>query len=271
MKPDNEKYQIISPDGLPITDEPFVSRQAALNYIPQWRERFEHQGYYKAIGGRIPLDELTGRLTIVPDSEAVEVMETINRQQTTWNDNALAQLMENAEDFVRITMSRFGEVHPTLLMAGPNGVSGFSRPDLSDDLKKQEFLTTGRMICIAQNVEATAFCSGGWIRKNGEVAEAAIADVPGGKEVAILVGESREGRLQNILPVQRLNEKEFVGFGKMLQEIGDAKVTGEFGHFLTLEVPDKYMRLGAEAYLASKDLTRDEKKREQEQGFGRII
>ena len=72
MKHDNEKYQILSPDGLPITDEPFESRQAALNYIPQWRERFDHQGYYRAIGGRIPLDELTGRFAVLNELGALQ-------------------------------------------------------------------------------------------------------------------------------------------------------------------------------------------------------
>lgn len=273
MKQDNEKYQIFSPDGLPITDEPFENRQAALNYIPQWRERFEHQGYYKAISGRIPLEELTGRLTIVPDSEAVEVMDEINRRQTTWSDGALARLMEYAEDYVRITMSRLGEVPPTLLMAVEKRVSGFSRPDLSSDDKKLEFLTTGRMICIARNVEAAVFCSGGWMRKNGKVTEAAMVrdDPSEQEEVAILIGESRDGKQQKILPVQRSNEKEFLGFGKMQRGIGDTKVIGEFGQFLSPEAPDKYMQMGAQAYLDSKELIKAERKRDQEKGLGRIM
>ena len=90
------------------------------------------------------------------------------------------------------------------------------------------------------------------------------------EEVAILIGESRDGKQQEILPVQRSNEKEFLGFGKMQREIGDSKVMGEFGHFLSPEVPDKYMQMGAQAYLDSKELMTG-KTREQERGLGRTI
>lgn len=274
MKPDNEKYVIISPDGLPLTHDPFESKKAALDYIPKYREGLEHQGYYAAVGRRIPLDELAGHLTVLPESAAMEVMGKVFEKNFTQHEGGLDQLMEHAKNYVRNAMSMFGDVPPTLFMAGRIGVSGFRRDDLSDDAKKREFLTTGRMMCIAQMADAAVFCSGGWMRtpEKGEVAEAAIspADSPERQEVAILVGETREGRLQSVLPIQRSDDNEFLGFGEAW-DIGEVKVTGEFGHFLSPEVPNKYMRIGAEAYLASKELTRAENIREQEKGLGRII
>lgn len=59
------KYHVLSPDGFPITLEPFNSKAEALAYIPRWCHRFKHQGYYSAVGGRIPLSALPHRLMVV--------------------------------------------------------------------------------------------------------------------------------------------------------------------------------------------------------------
>jgi len=60
-----KSYNVISPDGFPITCEPFTSKKAALDYVPLWCQRFESQGYYSAIGYKIPLNELTDYLRLV--------------------------------------------------------------------------------------------------------------------------------------------------------------------------------------------------------------
>jgi len=272
MKPDTEKYVVISPDGLPLTHDPFRNKQAALDYIPQFREGLEQQGYYAAVGRRIPLDELAGHLAIVPESEALEEMGKIFKRQTTLDESPLAEIMEKAENYVRVTMSRFGEVPPTLIMVGRHGISGFSRDDLSDEAKKQEFVTTSRMICIAEKVQAAVFCSGGFMRahKKGEVVALAPDDSLGRDEVVLLVGEEADWNVQRILPVQRSDEDEFLGFGKE-REIKGGKVAGEFGHFLAQQAPDEAMRLEAERYLEAKNLRAVNSSREREQGIGRVL
>jgi len=60
------QYHVLSPDGLPITPEPFGSLEEAARYIPTWFEMFQHQGFYAAVGNRIPLDEVTYHLSFVP-------------------------------------------------------------------------------------------------------------------------------------------------------------------------------------------------------------
>jgi hypothetical protein len=62
---ETQKWNVLSPDGFPITPEPFASEQAARDFIPRWCSRYEEQGYYSAVGGRIPLDELPDELRIV--------------------------------------------------------------------------------------------------------------------------------------------------------------------------------------------------------------
>ncbi len=78
---ENEKYNVISPDGLPITDEPFKSRQEALAYIQKWCDSFKSQGYYAGVEERIPLDELPSRLEIVAERDAPELSEGQDRDR----------------------------------------------------------------------------------------------------------------------------------------------------------------------------------------------
>ena len=59
-------FDVLSPDGFPITFEPFESKRAAREFIPKWCKRYELQGYYSTSRWEhIPLDELPDRLSIV--------------------------------------------------------------------------------------------------------------------------------------------------------------------------------------------------------------
>jgi hypothetical protein len=60
-------YHVISPDGFPITCEPFASEREALSAIPVWCQRFKNQGYYSTSNRqKIPLKELPDYLEVVP-------------------------------------------------------------------------------------------------------------------------------------------------------------------------------------------------------------
>jgi hypothetical protein len=63
-------YDVISPDGFPISCKPFPSKKAALAAIPVWCARFEQQGYYSTNRWeKIPLPELPHVLSLVPAVE----------------------------------------------------------------------------------------------------------------------------------------------------------------------------------------------------------
>lgn len=54
-----QRYDVLSPDGFSIRREgDFPSEKAREKYFLKWMKRFEHQGYYSSVNGRIPLDEL---------------------------------------------------------------------------------------------------------------------------------------------------------------------------------------------------------------------
>jgi hypothetical protein len=265
MNPANQKYHIISPDGLPLTPEPFASKQAALDYIPGWRDHLRHQGYYAGVERRIPLTELAGYLTIVPETEANEVMENMYDKISNRNQTALAQLMEKAEAYARGAMARFGEIPPTLLMSGPSGESGFCRNNLLTDAKKKEFLTTGRMMCVSQGAQAVVYCASGWAETHVRAAAVQATSGPAQEEALFLVGESKEITVKRILPVQRSDDEEFLGFGKA-REANDARVSPQVGVFLSQHAPDESMRREAGRYLAEMKVVRAKTNRGQEIG-----
>jgi hypothetical protein len=67
-KPD--KFNVLSPDGFPISAKPFNSQKEAEAAIPEWCERYEEQGHYTtADRERIPVKELPNHVKVVPEAE----------------------------------------------------------------------------------------------------------------------------------------------------------------------------------------------------------
>ena len=64
-------YDVISPDGFPITCEPFHTQEQAVKYAFQWCKRFEQQGYYSTSRReKILLEDLPECLDLVPVTAA---------------------------------------------------------------------------------------------------------------------------------------------------------------------------------------------------------
>jgi hypothetical protein len=60
-------YDVISPDGIPISCEPFKTEKEAVKYAFQWCKRFEQQGYYSTSRWeKILLEDLPENLCLVP-------------------------------------------------------------------------------------------------------------------------------------------------------------------------------------------------------------
>lgn len=67
-----KKYYVISPDGFPISREPFKSKRAAMKAVPEWCKQYERQGYYSTSNrDRIPLEELPDCVGVVPADEVI--------------------------------------------------------------------------------------------------------------------------------------------------------------------------------------------------------
>ena len=57
-------FTALSPDGLPIREKRFASREAAEQGITEFVARFRVQGYYAGVDSRLAVDEIAGRCTI---------------------------------------------------------------------------------------------------------------------------------------------------------------------------------------------------------------
>jgi len=53
-----KEFNILSPDGINISQENFYIPEQAEEYFFQWQKRFEIQGYYSSNKGRISLKDL---------------------------------------------------------------------------------------------------------------------------------------------------------------------------------------------------------------------
>ena len=58
------RFQVLSPDGLPIEPKTYASETAARAALARWSQRFQAQGYYAGVTGRIPLEELLDRCEV---------------------------------------------------------------------------------------------------------------------------------------------------------------------------------------------------------------
>jgi hypothetical protein len=60
------RWQVYSPDGLPILPGDYHSEAAARRALVRWAARFTLQGYYRSTRGRIPLGELLAHCRVDP-------------------------------------------------------------------------------------------------------------------------------------------------------------------------------------------------------------
>ena len=63
------RYAVISPDGIPSHPEPLVGIEDARKEKAAFVERYKTQGYYAAVGQRIPWEELERHVRIEPWGE----------------------------------------------------------------------------------------------------------------------------------------------------------------------------------------------------------
>ena len=62
-----QRFNILSPDGFSIHhSDTYVSPEKAWEAFDEWKKRYETQGYYSSVGGRIPLDELKDHCKLIP-------------------------------------------------------------------------------------------------------------------------------------------------------------------------------------------------------------
>jgi hypothetical protein len=189
---------------------------------------------------------------------------------------ALEELMKSAELLAQTEMRTQGKVHPTLLMNGADGIGMLQPKQLASEREKDHFLQVGRLTCIAHGAIATVLVTESWMvtPKRGEQLDLSVppSKSPNRQEVVTIMGETRQGHAQKILPIVRSEQGEFIGFsmGNPDMEAKDVNVKGRFSQFLSITEPDDEARELAKEVLRRIGLSRQKKQEERkDRGMGR--
>jgi hypothetical protein len=150
MKTDRVHWTVLSPDGVPIAPGTYPSEEAARKALAVWCKRFEAQGYYAAVNGRIALSDLPGRCRIesdeTPDVKFARIADEI-KSNADWRallagtyDDELTALDEIAKHYGGESWNTGGGIYVAVLPLG-----------LHDALA-----VTGECICRYHNAKATS-------------------------------------------------------------------------------------------------------------------
>ena len=140
------------------------------------------------------------------------------RPPPTGIPRTLGDLMATAEYMADHSLRKDGKFHPTLLLLGNQGPLILHPDNLNDDQAKDVFLTTARLLCIAQAATSVVMALEAWAKfpKPGEPfnPQEMPSESMERKEVVILVGESRGQAMQKCLPIVRTDTGGYFGFGE---------------------------------------------------------
>lgn len=183
---------------------------------------------------------------------------------------ALKQLMTHAELFALQSMRTIGQVPATLFIQTVEGPIALRPRSLGSTEAKDDFAATARLMCIAHKASATVLVAESWFRtaKKGQSLDLSVApsEAPDRQEIVAIMGETRYGAAQKMLPIMRTAGR-FEGFGEALaveSGRGDYKTQGRFSSFLPEQYPDQHSQDRAREILKAKMFGQV-----REQGHGR--
>jgi hypothetical protein len=194
---------------------------------------------------------------------------------TTTNDesqDAVKKLMDDAEMMAHYSIRQRGSITPTLLIHGVDGNVSLTPTSMGNDDGKDRFVQQARLVCLAHGADAAVFMSEAWMRMPKKLGEAFDASIPPSQaadkvETVIIMGETRTGHCQKILPILRTEQGKFMGFGEMPEIIKAAdSVKGRFAQFIPPKVPDEETREMAKQAIKFMGMVDGEEKRERGQG-----
>ena len=167
----------------------------------------------------------------------------------------LDDLLAQAEHYANYSMRDSGRGPPTLFLIGADGPVMFVPESMADDSAKDDFAATAHLMCIAYAASACVMTLEAWAKfaKPGEKLDMteAPSEAFDRRELVVLMGESRNGQKQRLLPIIRSDNGKFFGFGESeLPEMD--KMKGRFAQLLPIKVPDDGLRQVAKAMLKVK-------------------
>jgi hypothetical protein len=172
----------------------------------------------------------------------------------------LDALIAQAEDFAQFSMRTRGKVPPTLFAISPARPLFFIPSSMPDDLAKDSFANTARLICIAHAATAAVLILEAWMTMAAPGRPLDMSVPPSEslhrREVVILTAENRKATKQKILPIIRTGAGGFHGFG----EFGvpaETTYEGRFAQILPPKPSTPAMQAKARALLAALGISPD--------------
>jgi hypothetical protein len=164
----------------------------------------------------------------------------------------LDDLLAQAEHYANHSMRNIGRVPPTLFLIGADGPVLFIPENMADDRAKDDFATNARLMCIAHAASACVMTLEAWAKFATPGEKLDMTEAPSEafdrREIVVLMGESRNGQKQKLLPIIRSDNGKFFGFGESeLPEMDEMK--GRFAQLLPTKAPDDGLREVAKAML----------------------
>ena len=196
---------------------------------------------------------------------------------TTINDEdreAVKKLMEDAEIMAHASMRQSGTISPTLFIHGAEGKAVFSPDEFGDEVSKELFVQKARLVCVAHGANAAVFLTEAWVRRAKNLGDALDTSIrpsesPDREEMVVIMGETRQGHFQKMLPIERTADGRFMGFGAS-PELAFDNIQGRFAQFVPPIVPDEKGRAKAKEVLEAFGIEREDmEKQHKHRGHGR--
>jgi len=164
----------------------------------------------------------------------------------------LDDLLAQAEHYANYSMRNIGRVPPTLFLIGADGPVIFIPENMADERAKDDFAATARLLCIAHAASACVMTLEAWAKFATPGEELDMTEAPSEafdrRELVVLMGESRDGQKQRLLPIIRSDNGKFFGFGESEVPVMD-EMKGRFAQLLPTKAPDDGLREVAKAML----------------------
>ncbi len=170
----------------------------------------------------------------------------------------LESLVAQAAHYAEWMMRTSGSVPPTLMAHTPEGFILFTPSRLDSEAAKDDFARTGRLIAIGYRAAAVVMILESWAtfaaRPGAPLPKGRPSQSPDRKEIVAVMGESRDGRAQQFLFIQRDAAGKFTGFGTSLLPQFD-KLEGRFAGMIPPNAPTDEDTRKAQALLAAMGVT----------------
>ena len=167
----------------------------------------------------------------------------------------LDDLFARAEHYAEYAMRNMGQIHPALFLIGEHGLEMVMPDHLRDEQAKDDFALQARLTCIAHGATAAVMLLEAWATFAKPDQPLDLTTPPSEafdrREFVVLMGESRTGCRQRMLPIIRTDAGGFFGFGESESQDTN-EMSGRFAQILPPREPGSRDRAMAKALLAAK-------------------